>query len=291
MIRGLAFLCGVLLAAPLAWADPTVQSVDRIIIPVSQLARAVGFYTDAMSFTPDESNVTSGLVLRLGEEKIELVQRAGRGIPVDSQSNDGWFQHLAVVVSDIDLAYAHVVRDGAVPISAGTQRLPAWNPNAGGIRAVYFRDLDGHPLELIQFPPGKGEARWQNKERLFLGIDHTAIAAAETERSLAFYRDRLGFHVAGTSENWGIEQERLSAVPGAHVRITTLRASSGPGIELLAYLTPSGGRPIPADSSQDDLWAEEIVLNTADIPVHGRRPRDPDGHALRLVSAGEETLR
>ena len=48
-----------------------------------------------------------------------------------------------------------------MPISKWLQLLPAWNPNASGIRAVYFRDPDGHPLELIQFPPGKGDPRWQ----------------------------------------------------------------------------------------------------------------------------------
>src|SRR5439155_17356747 len=102
------------------------------------------------------------------------------------------------------------------------QLLPAWNPNAGGVGAVYFGDPEGHPLELIQYPPGKGDPRWQERDRLFRGIDHTAIAASDTERSLAFYRDRLGLRIAGTSENWGLEQELLSGVPAAHVRITTL---------------------------------------------------------------------
>ena len=66
-------------------------------------------------------------------------------MPGDSRSNDLWSQHLAIVVSDIDRAYAAVMRGGAVPISAGPQGLPAWNPKAGGIRAVYFGDPDGRP--------------------------------------------------------------------------------------------------------------------------------------------------
>ncbi len=270
MIRALAFLGGLLLAASFAFANSAAQSVDRIVIPVSRLDRAAGFYADALSFVPDETRrLVSGSSFGSARRRSSSCRRAGRAVPANSRSNDGWFQHLAIVVSTSTPATPECCAPARLPISAGTQRLPAWNPNAGGIRAVYFRDPDGHPLELIQFPPGKGEARWQDKDRLFLGIDHTAIAAAETERSLAFYRDRLGFHIAGTSENWGIEQERLSAVPGVHVRITTLRAASGPGIELLDYLTPRGGRPIPADTRRDDLWAEEIVLRGADIPVAG----------------------
>src|SRR5215472_10422134 len=232
---------------------------------------------------PVGPDTTSWLVLGLGRETIVLVPSAGRPIPLDSRSNDRWFQHLAIVVSDIERAYAVVRQAGGRPISTGPQLLPAWNPNAGGIRAVYFRDPDDHPLELIQFPPGKGDPRWQDEDHLFLGIDHSAVAAGDTERSLAFYRDRLGLRIAGTSENWGIEQERLSAVPNAHVRITTLRAKSGPGIELLDYLMPRDGRPMPADTRPDDIWADEIVLHAGHVPFPGERLRDPDGHTLHVV--------
>ncbi len=229
MKRALAFLCGLLLAALQAHAEPIVDAVSRVVIPVSDLDQAAEFYARALTFEADEGGAASGVIMRLGAETIELLSAGGRKLPGDSRSNDRWFQHLAIVVSDIDRAYAQVLHAGATPISAGPQTLPAWNLNAGGIRAVYFRDPDGHPLELIQFPAGKGAPRWQEKDRLFLGIDHSAIAARDTESSLAFYRNRLGLHVAGTSENWGIEQERLSGVEGAHVRITSLRAQSGPG--------------------------------------------------------------
>jgi catechol 2,3-dioxygenase-like lactoylglutathione lyase family enzyme len=291
MIRVLAFIGGLLLASLPVWGEPAAQSVDRIVIPVSRLDRASAFYTRALSFVPGGPGASSPPVLHLGKETIELVERAGRAIPADSRSNDRWFQHLAIVVSDIDKAYAAVLRAGATPISAGPQLLPAWNPNAAGIRAVYFRDPDGHPLELIQFPPGKGEPRWQERDRIFLGIDHSAIAASDTELSVAFYRDRLGLRIAGTSENWGIEQERLSGVPGAHVRITTLRATGGPGVELLDYLTPTDGRPMPVDTTADDLWTEEIVLRTAPVPHSGAWLRDPDGHAVGLVPGPLEALR
>jgi catechol 2,3-dioxygenase-like lactoylglutathione lyase family enzyme len=288
MMRALAFIGGLMLAAPLALAEPHVESVDRIVIPVSRLDRAATFYTGGLSFVPQDA-ASSGVVLRLGQERIELVQHAGRAVPADSRSNDGWFQHLAIVVSDVDAGYAKALGAGATPISAQPQLLPAWNPNAGGIRAVYFRDPDGHPLELIQYPPGKGEARWQQKDRLFLGIDHTAIAAAETDRSIAFYRDRLGLRIAGETENWGVEQERLSAVPEAHVRITTLRADSGPGIELLDYLSPRDGRPMPPDTTAQDLWADEIVLRAE--AVSGALVHDPDGHAIRIAADKQEASR
>jgi hypothetical protein len=43
-IRILAFLCGLLLAAPLALGEPAVDAVSHVAIPVATLDRAVSFY-------------------------------------------------------------------------------------------------------------------------------------------------------------------------------------------------------------------------------------------------------
>ena len=52
-----------------------------------------------------------------------------------------------------------------------------------------------------------------------------AIVVADTDVSLAFYRDALGMRVAGSSENYGSEQEHLNNIFGARLRITALRAA------------------------------------------------------------------
>jgi catechol 2,3-dioxygenase-like lactoylglutathione lyase family enzyme len=299
---------------------------------VADMDRSVAFYSRALGFDKVadieadseaygrlqgvESVRIRVVRLRLGDEELELTQylaAVGRPIPADSRSHDRWFQHIAVIVSDMDLAYRWLKALKVEHVSPAPQRLPDWNPAAGGIRAFYFRDPDGHVLEILQFPPGKGSARWQIPTgRLFLGIDHTAIVVADTERSLAFYRDRLGLTVAGRSENYGPEQERLNNVPGARLRITTLRAPTGPGIELLEYQTPRDGRPYPADARASDLVHWQTRLATGDaaatVPRLGAGPlrvrsagvvtlgepmlgfrratlvRDPDGHAVQIVS-------
>jgi catechol 2,3-dioxygenase-like lactoylglutathione lyase family enzyme len=215
-------------------------------------------------------------------------------------------------VSDMDSAYARLRRFKVQHASTGPQRLPETIPAAAGIRAFYFRDPDGHPLEVLQFPPGKGDPRWQRGNgRLFLGIDHTAIVVGNTGASLAFYRDVLGFRVAGESLNFGAEQERLNNVQGARLRITGLRAPAGPGIEFLEYLHPRDGRPFPADERANDLvhWHTTILVPDAQaagavlrrgrfrlispgavsLPDtalgfrRGVRVRDPDGHVVQLV--------
>lgn len=291
-----------------------VDAVVRVGFTVADLDRSVAFFTDVLGFEEiDEREEAGDAVeartgvfaarvrtarLRLGHEEIELAEflapSAGRPIPVDSQANDLWFQHVAIVVADLDAAYARLRAHRVRHASSGPQRLPDWNREAGGIEAFYFRDPDGHFLELIEYPKGKGDPRWQRAQgRLFLGIDHTAIAVADTERSLAWYRDQLGLRVAGTSENYGIEQERLNAVFGARLRITALRAPTpGPGIELLEYLTPTSGRPRPRDLRANDLayWHVDLRLaegqdgNARRIDIQASDVADPDGHRLRFVA-------
>ena len=91
-----------------------------------------------------------------------------------------------------------------LPLGAG---IPTSNKAAAGIRAFYFKDPDGHNLEVIYFPPEKGDPRWQNANgKLFLGIDHTAIVVEDTTRSLKFYRDLLGLKLAGESMNHALSR-------------------------------------------------------------------------------------
>jgi catechol 2,3-dioxygenase-like lactoylglutathione lyase family enzyme len=167
----------------------------------------------------------------------------------------------------------------------------------------------------LQFPEGKGLPKWHRPgSDLFLGIDHTAIVVDNTESSLAFYRDTLGLSIAGQSENYDVEQEHLNNVFGARLRITTLRASTGPGIELLEYLAPRDGRAPPDEIHANDIvhWQTTLMVDSLDalLPLaRGHRialvsptavdlsvplgfhqaalTRDPDGHGMRFIVAAK----
>jgi catechol 2,3-dioxygenase-like lactoylglutathione lyase family enzyme len=323
----LALACAPALAAA---GRPVVSAVDSVAVTVGDLDRSLAFYEGVLEFRKVSDTELAGdalerlhgvfgarirvVRLQLGTEFLDLEQfiaPPGRPMPADSRGNDRWFQHVAIIVSDMDRAYARLREHGVQHASPGPQVLPAWNTAAGGIAAFYFRDPDGHFLEVLQFPPGKGDPRWQGSSgRLFLGIDHTAIVVADTGASLGYYRDALGLGVAGTSENFGPEQERLNNAFGARLRITTLRAAAGPGVELLEYLAPRTGRPMPADTRANDLWSWRINLRgdvaAADRAVRaghyayvspgvvvlpggtgeaGLGIRDPDGHASLVLPA------
>lgn len=322
---------GAVPTAPQAASAIAAESLelDSIGLTVSDMDRSLEFFTKVLSFEKVSDvevwgadherlqglfGLRSRIVrLRLGDEFIELTEYLaprGRPIPVDSRSNDRWFQHVAIIVSDMDKAYAWLRQNKVEHASTGPQTLPQWNRNAGGIKAFYFRDPDKHALEVLWFPEGKGDPKWRRTDRLFLGIDHTAIVVDDTDASLRFYRDTLGMRPVGEAENYGDEQEHLNNVFGARLRITALRGSHGPGIEFLEYLAPRDGRPYPQDTRANDLWNWQTNLqgrvdtaaaalrqaraafvspgtiefaNSAAGFRRGVQVRDPDGHAIRVI--------
>jgi len=307
---GLIILLLALLPVLLA-AQNRVLKIGPVVLTVADMNRSVDFYTQVLTFQKQSETLRTGLEidelygvpnarvravdLKLGDEGIELIQFVGtRGAPVpaDSRSNDLSFQHVAIIVSDMDRAYAILRQNRVEQISPYPQKLPEWNPSAAGIKAFYFRDPDRHPLEILQFPPGEGDPKWQAANgRLFLGIDHTAIAIANTQASLEFYRSLLGLRVAGESDNYGFEQEHLNNVFGAHLHITSLRSPDGIGVEFLEYITPQDGRPVPVSVRATDISHHETVLLVDDIAHLNSALADAKNHPISVKQiAGSELL-
>jgi catechol 2,3-dioxygenase-like lactoylglutathione lyase family enzyme len=310
-----------------------VDSIAAVGFTVSDMDRSMAFYRDVLTFEPVSDVEVDGpeydqlygvfgvrarvVRMKLGGQQIELTQFLAppdaRPIPVPSSSHDLWFQHVAVVVRDMEAAWAQLRRHHVRQISPRPQTIPLSNPAAAGIKALKFRDPDGHNLELLWFPEEKGNPRWhQRGADLFLGIDHTAMTVRSTESSLKFYRDLLGLTLAGGTVNMGTEQEHLDSLPGARARVTGLSPKTGPpGVEVLEYERPTAGRPLPSDSHATDLWHWQTTLVVPDAEVaakalrgttgfvsssvialpdqalgfrKGLLVRDPDGHVMKIVS-------
>ena len=311
----------------------SVTAVGSIGFTVSEMDRSVAFYSDVLAFKPISDVEVDGpeydqlwgifgvrarvVRMQLGEQQLELIEFLAppdaRQIPVPSYSHDLWFQHFAIVVCDMEAAWAQLRKHHVRQISSRPQTIPISNIAAAGIKAIKFRDPDGHNLELLWFPEDKGNPVWHEPAKgLFLGIDHTAMTVRSTENSIKFYRDLLGLTVAGGTLNMGTEQQRLDSLPGARARVTGMKPMAGtPGVEFLEYELPTAGRPLPTDSHPTDLWHWQTTLVVPDVEataaqVHGMGQmistgvvtlpgkvlgfgkgflvRDPDGHAIQIVS-------
>jgi catechol 2,3-dioxygenase-like lactoylglutathione lyase family enzyme len=227
--------------------------------------------------------------LQLGREAVDILQfdAPGRPYPRRLSLDDTVFQHFALVVSNMDLAFAQLQRaSGWTPISSGgPQRLPQ---GSGGVTAFKFQDPDGHPLELLEFPEHAVPPQWKKRSAygIFLGVDHSAISVCDTAASTVFYQS-LGFTVTARTFNCGVEQANLDGMPSPQVEVTALSlAALIPHLELLCYR--SDVRPLRQALSSNDVAATRIAL-AADgfennIDTMRQLVVDPDGHHLLLVS-------
>jgi catechol 2,3-dioxygenase-like lactoylglutathione lyase family enzyme len=272
----------------------TALRLDRVSLNVADLAAATAFYVGAFGFeaTPAAdadprladlfgARALRVVLLRRGRQRLELAMfnPPGPVYPANSRSDDLWFQHCALATNDIAAAYERLSAFSFTPISRyGPQRLP------GGIVAFKFRDPDGHPLELIQFP--------RPDPRTAGGIDHSAISVSDAERSIAFYAARLGLSPQSRQVNSGPAQDALDDLEHVAVDVVALAAkSSAPHVELLAYRTPRAhASPIARPSA---IAASRLVFATRGLDswdgavtlADGARVcliHDPDGHALLL---------
>src|SRR5215212_2240034 len=161
LTRRALFTCGVLalLLAPFGHIGDArdhltgdVQRVKMIGFTVADIDREANFFVNVLQFEKvsefgvvgNEYDKMQGVFntnmriahLKLGEQIIELTQHisppTGRPIPVPSYSNDKWFQHIAIVVTETDAAYRILQESNVRQISAYPITIP--QSNAGGSR-------------------------------------------------------------------------------------------------------------------------------------------------------------
>lgn len=146
------------------------------------------------------------------------------------------------------------------------------------------------------------------------GIHHTAISTADLERSLAFYRDLLGFaQVMDFRWPEGTENmNRTQALEESSGRVVMLRAGNCM-IELFEYATPDA-RPVDPRRPLCDHGLTHFCLDVDDIEIEYARlsaggmefhcppvdygtvkttyGRDPDGNCIELqeIKSADDAL-
>ena len=138
-------------------------------------------------------------------------------------------------------------------------------------------------------------------------VDHTGITVSDLERSLAFWRDALGFELSHRARHTGELASEVTGVAGAEISLAALKGY-GHKIELLQYHAPPDRRrltirPCDIGSVHVALLVENLeeVLSRLTAagwkaagkpqslrsgPNAGKRViyvRDPDGTTIELM--------
>ena len=118
---------------------------------------------------------------------------------------------------------------------------------------------------------------------MITGVHHVSFTVSDIERSLRFYRDGLGFEVLNDRTVSGPFPEKVSALPGAHMRIIHLKGHDQ-GLELIQYYQPEGNAPAPKTC---DVGSAHICYIVDDIDGEIEKLRDC---GARFLSPADLTL-
>jgi catechol 2,3-dioxygenase-like lactoylglutathione lyase family enzyme len=145
-------------------------------------------------------------------------------------------------------------------------------------------------------------------ELRIVSADHTGITVSNLERSLAFWRDVLGFELSHTAHQKGELAKEITGVEGAELKLAVLKTPGGHKVELLEYLAPADRkranlRPCDVGSVHLALLVEDLHGALDRIAVSGWKTagqpqiltkgpnagkrvvyvRDPDGTTIELM--------
>jgi len=90
-----------------------------------------------------------------------------------------------------------------------------------------------------------------------IAADHTGITVSNLDRSLAFWRDVLGFELSHRAHHTEDLASEVTGVPGAEISLVVLKGYSHK-IELLEYLAPSDRKHV--DLRPCDVGSVHIAL-------------------------------
>lgn len=242
--------------------------------------RALGFDVGEAASIPDSdmkmlglAGVGSRIAMSLGRSRVDLesFDPPGRPYPTDATACDLFFQHFALVTDDAEAAWCKARGVGATPIS---RDCPVTLPKSkGGVTAIKFRDPEGHPLEILQFPRGTNPD-WSGTG--IMGIDHSALSVSDVVTSRRFYA-RHGLSEGRATVNHGATQDALDGLEGVKVDVIPMHPKdTPPHIELLCYRSPVGN--VSLRLATNDIAATRIVWRSKDDALI----RDPDGHLHQL---------
>ena len=96
-----------------------------------------------------------------------------------------------------------------------------------------------------------------------IAADHTGITVSNLERSLAFWRDVLGFELSHTAHQTGELAKEITGVERAELKLAVLKTPGGHKIELLEYLAPADRRRPNLRSC--DVGSAHIALLVEDL--------------------------
>ncbi len=214
---------------------------------VANLDESVQFYHDVLGLDidrPPAAFAPNPAIMKLGntigaQSRIAVMKIPGAGfgvelieykdidrVPAHPRFQDPGAGNLAILVKDIDAVVARVKQSGAHVLTAAGRPVDI----QGREKGFFVQDPDGFVVEITQLTPLPPSAAATPGNLFGASVE---IAIADTDQTVKFYRDLLGFQInvggefngnelmAATAGTPGAEFRQSSGqIPGTSVRLT-----------------------------------------------------------------------
>ena len=127
--------------------QPSVQSLDHLVLTVGSIDRTVAFYESALGMTAEQFTVADGstrTALTFGSQKINLHPAGGEFDPKATRPTPGSADLCVLSDTPLGAWQTHLsaqnvtIEEGPVPRTGAT----------GPILSIYLRDPDGNLIEV-----------------------------------------------------------------------------------------------------------------------------------------------
>lgn len=96
---------------------------------------------------------------------------------------------------------------------------------------------------------------------MLLRTNHTSFTVSDLDRSVAFYRDKIGMEFISQQVRDQKFSEKASGIPGAHLKIAFLKAPDHK-LELIQYLNPPGKK---LDLTTNNVGASHLAFEVDNL--------------------------
>tara|TARA_B100001971_G_C17800295_1_gene339014 strand:- start:173 stop:475 length:303 start_codon:yes stop_codon:yes gene_type:complete len=96
---------------------------------------------------------------------------------------------------------------------------------------------------------------------MITGTNHTSFTVSNLEQSIFFYKDLLGFKLLSLADRPPEFAEKVTGIPGAHLKIAYLQAPEHK-LELIQYLSPPRKK---LDTQPLNVGSAHIAFNVDDL--------------------------
>ena len=277
-----------------------VTGVGNFSHIVSNLDKSIEFYRDVLGLeltAPPAPFSPNPAIMKLGntigaQSHIAVMKIPGAGIglelidykdidrkPAHPRFQDPGAGNLAILVKDIDVvaarlkkANAHILTAAGVPVEI-----------QGREKGFFVQDPDGFVVEVTQLIPLPAEAAKTTGNLFGASVE---IAVADTDQTVKFYRDLLGFQLrVNDAFNGNQLMADTAGTPGAQ-----FRQSSGniPGTKVrLTFIEFKGIDRKPLDTRVQDPGTAILQLRVEDVDATVKKLKE--GGAT-VISAGGEPV-